>query len=144
MKRALLDINVLLALFDANHVRHHDARRWLKLHIGGGWASCPITQNGFVRIISQPSYPAPIPAAQAIQLLRSATETSWHEFWPDDISILARDHIRASRIHGPKQLTDAYLLALAQANDGRFVTFDQRIDRTAVQGCAGEHLVVIS
>ena len=66
MSRALLDVNVLLALLDADHVDHPRARRWLETEIDDGWASCAITQNGFVRIVSRPRYPSPIPPAQAL------------------------------------------------------------------------------
>jgi toxin-antitoxin system PIN domain toxin len=81
--RALLDVNVLIALLDAAHQHHASARQWLETNIGHGWASCPLTQNGCLRIMSQPSYPgAQAPAAMA-QRLREATETPPHAFWPE-------------------------------------------------------------
>lgn len=141
--RALLDINVLLALFDADHVHHGLARDWLTAHIVDGWASCPITQNGFVRIVGQSAYPKPRPPAVAIAMLREATTTPHHVFWPDDASILDAERIDASRIHGPRQLTDVYLLALAQSHGGRFVTFDHGVPVTALRRAAAKHLVVI-
>src|SRR3982751_3646652 len=111
--RALLDTNVLLALLDQQHVHHRRARDWLEDEIAGGWASCAITQNGFVRIVSQPRYPSPVPPAQATSLLEQACSTEHHEFWPCDITILDKASIDRSRVHGPRQVTDAYLLALA-------------------------------
>jgi len=88
VSRLLLDINVLLALLDADHVDHERAREWLAGNLDHGWASCPITQNGFVRIISQPRYPSPVAPAEAADLLERATATTWHEFWPCDVSLL--------------------------------------------------------
>lgn len=88
-------------------------------HVMRGWASCPITQNGFVRIISQPRYPSPVSPAAALELLRSACTSGPHEFWLCDIRLLNAGIIDQSRVHGPRQVTDAYLLALAIAHDGR-------------------------
>lgn len=141
--RALLDVNVLIALFDSAHLRHRDAREWLTRHIGAGWASCPISQNGFVRIISQTAYPQPIPTAHAIRLLADAVATEHHAFWPDDLSLLDSTRFVHDRIHGPRQLTDAYLLALAHAHGGRFVTFDQAVPMSAVRGAPAKHLLVL-
>ncbi|MGL5809346.1 MAG: TA system VapC family ribonuclease toxin [Nocardioides sp.] len=143
MSRALLDVNVLLALFDADHADHR--RAWESLYpvIETGWASCPLTQNGFVRVISQPKYPNAISPSRAIRLLGDACETRHHEFWPDDASLLDSKTIRADRVHGPRQVTDVYLLALAAARDGRLITFDDSIPITAVPLAAGRHLLVL-
>lgn len=143
MSRALLDINVLLALLDADHVDHSRARQWLEREIGSGWASCAITENGFVRIISQPRYPSPVPVAQAVQRLARATGTSGHEFWHCSVSLLGEHVIRRDRLLGPRQVTDAYLLALAVAKGGRFATFDHSVPLTAVHGAAPEHLAIL-
>lgn len=141
--RALLDVNVLLALLDRDHVDHERARAWITQHIEQGWASCAITQNGFVRVVSQPRYPSPISVSHAIDLLTGATHTRYHEFWPCAVSILDSDAIERSRLHSPKQVTDAYLLALAVAQAGRFVTFDQSIALTAVPGAGVQHLTIL-
>lgn len=109
--RALLDINVLLALLDGDHLDHGRARSWLEAEIAAGWSSCPITENGFVRVISQPRYPNPITPAEAISLLRAATEQPHHQFWGCDLSLLDPSALDQSRLHGPRQVTDAYLLA---------------------------------
>lgn len=143
VRRALLDINVLLSLFDRDHLDHPRARAWLDREIASGWASCAITENGFVRIVSQPRYPSPVPPAVAIERLRRATATDHHRFWDCSVSILDADRADPSHIHGPRQVTDVYLLALAVANGGRFVTFDQSIATSAVSGFAPDHLVVI-
>ncbi len=141
--RALLDINVLLALLDADHVDHARARRWLSAEIGHGWASSAVTENGFVRVMSQPQYPSPVPAAEAIRRLRRATATEHHAFWPCDLSLLDDRVIEPTRVHGPRQVTDAYLLALAASRRGRFVTFDRNVPLEAVPAAREENLVVL-
>src|SRR4051794_4668362 len=109
--RALLDVNVLIALLDQDHVGHQKAREWLTREIGAGWASCALTQNGYVRVVSQPRYPSPISTAQAMNLLRQATSTEYHRYLPCDVSLLDPSLFNADRVHGPKQVTDVYLLA---------------------------------
>lgn len=141
--RALLDVNVLLALLDRDHVDHQRARAWLEAEIAGGWASCPITENGFVRIISQPRYPNPISPAEAVSLLEGATHQPHHQFWACDLSLLDASVVDRSRLHGPQQVTDAYLLALATAHQGRFVTFDQSISLAVVKGATADNLIVV-
>lgn len=140
--RSLLDVNVLLALFDSGHIFHQRARDWLDSVIDDGWASCPITQAGFVRIISGTGYAAPIGTAQAVQLLGGATADPHHRFWPDDIA-LTGPQIDRTRLLSHNQVTDVYLLALAVAHGGRFVTFDQRISPAAVPGATPAHLLVL-
>lgn len=142
--RALLDINVLLALLDSDHVDHRRAREWLDAEIDSGWASCAITENGFVRIVSQPRYPSPVPPAQAVRLLRRACATAHHEFWPCDISVLEDAVVDPNKVHGPRQVTDAYLLALAARHRGRFVTFDRSVVLAAVPAATPENLVVLA
>lgn len=141
--RALLDVNVLVALLDAAHVHHLTARCWLTEHQGDGWASCPLTQNGTVRILSTASYPNSTTTNEATTRLASACSNARHEFWPDDVSILDAARIRQDRIHGPRQITDLYLLALAVAHGGRLVTLDTAIPITPVVGATKRHLVVL-
>lgn len=143
MTRALLDINVLVALLDSDHVDHGRAHEWLDDAIDAGWASCAITQNGFVRVISQPRYPSPASPAEAIDLLNRACEGGDHEFWPCDVSLLDATIVDRSRLHGARQVTDAYLLALATARGGRFVTFDRSLALSAVHGAAESHLTIL-
>lgn len=141
--RALLDINVLLALLDADHVDHRRAREWIEREIAHGWASCAITQNGFVRILSQPRYPSPVSPAVAIDRLAHATTGGHHELWPCAISLLDDRVLDRARLHSARQVTDAYLLALAVAHGGRLVTFDRGVPISAVAGAENEHLVVL-
>ena len=143
MTRALLDVNVLIALLDSDHVDHERARGWIDAEIVHGWASCAITQNGFVRIVSQPRYPNPVPPAQAIGRLARAAATDHHEYWPCSVSLLDDELIDYSRLHGHRQVTDAYLLALATANGGRFATLDQSIPIDAVRRASACNLALI-
>jgi toxin-antitoxin system PIN domain toxin len=141
--RALLDVNVLIALLDADHVLHQRATDWFAAHARSGWASCPLTQNGCVRIMSSPGYPNALPAAAIIARLREATAAEFHDFWPDDVSLLDREVSDPTRIHGPRQITDLYLLALAVRHGGRLVTFDTAIALRAIKGAGTRHLAVI-
>ncbi len=141
--RALLDVNVLIALFDADHSLHSQAMQWFAENGRAGWASCPLTQNGCIRVMSQPGYPNTGPVKLITERLREAASHSQHEFWPDDVSALDEALIDTARVHGPKQLTDVYLLALAVSHGGRFVTFDRSLPISAVLKAQKKHLVVI-
>ncbi len=141
--RALLDVNVLIALLDADHVNHDIAWIWFEDNIESGWATCPITQNGFLRIMSQPGYPHHFSSSEVAEHVRAATDTQYHEFWPDTVSILNQHVINWRSLIGPKQLTDIYLLALAVENNGRFVTFDKKITPSLVCDAGSAHYEVI-
>jgi uncharacterized protein len=141
--RALLDINVLIALLDADHALQERARDWFGRNARSGWASCPITQNGCARVMSHPSYPNALPVRQVMERLHEATLTPHHEFWPDDVTLLDPRIADVNRIHGPRQLTDLYLLALAVSRDGRFVTFDASVPLSAIKGAEKRHLVAL-
>ena len=141
--RALLDVNVLIALLDADHVLHARAVQWFADHGKDGWASCPITQNGCVRIMASAGYPNALPVRAVIERLRGATQAPQHEFWPDTVSLLDARVADPMRIHGPRQLTDVYLLALAVSRGGRFVTFDVAVPREAAKGAERRHLLVL-
>jgi toxin-antitoxin system PIN domain toxin len=141
--RALLDINVLIALLDQDHAMHTAAMRWFAATAADGWASCPITQNGCARIMSHPNYPNPLQVAAVIDRLADAVATAEHEFWADDVSLLDAGVADRSRIHGPRQVTDLYLLALAVRRGGCFVSFDAAIPRAAIKGAEKRHLLVL-
>ena len=142
--RALLDVNVLIALLDGGHVMHRQAMHWMEQAAADGWASCPITQNGVVRIMSQPGYPTPRPTAKVAQRLAMACAAPEHAFWPADVNLLGSDVIDWQRLLGHRQITDAYLLALAVRNNGRLATFDQRVTPSLVLGATPSHLEVIA
>ncbi len=141
--RSLLDVNVLIALLDEDHSLHARASEWFAAHAKTGWASCPITQNGSIRIMSHPGYPMVVPVRTIAGRLTEAAAGPLHEFWPDEVSLLDRNVVDLERIHGPRQLTDVYLLALAVLRAGRFVTFDASIATDAVTGAKKQHLVVL-
>jgi uncharacterized protein len=141
--RLLLDVNVLISLLDSDHLHHGRAKDWLTAEATDGWASCPITQNGCIRIMSQPAYPNPLPTAAVIERLAAAASHPAHQFWPDDCSLLEPATARGDRIHGAKQVTDIYLLALAVKHAGGLATFDDSIALSAVPGATKRHLAVL-
>lgn len=141
--RALLDVNVLIALLDRDHLHHSRAMAWLVDHIDDGWASCPLTQNGCIRILSQPAYPNALPASAVAERLAEATRTVHHEFWADGVSLLEPGLIHWPSVLGSRQVTDVYLLALAARMKGRLVTLDRAVPLKAVPGAVGKHLLVL-
>ncbi len=141
--RALLDANVLIALLDSDHTLHARATAWFREAGSAGWASCPIAQNGCIRVMSHPGYSNHFPIRAVTERLAIAARSRFHEFWPDDVTLLDSTLLDTSRIHGPRQLTDVYLLALAVRHLGTFVTFDTGIPLSAVKGAETRHLVVL-
>jgi uncharacterized protein len=136
----LLDINILLALGDPHHVHHARTRVWFLAIANEGWVTCPITENGFVRILGQSSYPGfEGNIDDARQMLEALVSFPRHQFWPDDLSIL--DMGVLPKLRSPKHLTDLYLLALAIKKKGKFATLDERIDPEVVPG--GKHSLVL-
>lgn len=139
----LLDLNVLIALIDPTHVGHDAAHHWFRATGAGSWATCPITENGVIRIVGHPRYPnsAGSPAAAAPIIARLRT-LAGHVFWHDDFSLLNSTIVDVARITTPAQVTDTYLLALAVANNGRLATFDRRLSPIAVRrGRAALHVI---
>lgn len=130
----LLDVNVLIALLDSRHVAHDAAHDWFGIH-GAAWATCPLTQNGLVRILSGPKYRLPpTPVRLVASTLEDLTSRPGHVFWPDDISLIEGGWIDVGRLSASGQITDTYLLALAVKNRGRLATFDRRLSTQAVKG----------
>ncbi|MBA3944370.1 MAG: VapC toxin family PIN domain ribonuclease [Herpetosiphonaceae bacterium] len=133
MTTYLLDVNVLLALSDPMHIHHEPAHRWFATRGQSAWATCPLTENGFVRIASHPSYPnRPGDAPAVLSILRQFCETPGHHFWAADISL--RDLLQPGVLITHTHVTDIYLLGLAVHHGGKLATFDQRISTTTVQG----------
>ena len=143
--RALLDINLLIALIDPDHIFHRRAHAWWIANRNHGWASCPLTENGVVRVMSNPAYSRrmQLNPAELIELLGDFARRTGHEFWPDELSLRDRQHFIAERIHGTQQLTDIYLLGLATSHEARLVTFDQTIPLSAVVKAAPNNLAVV-
>lgn len=144
MSAILLDVNVLVALFDPHHIHHDAAHDWFAGNRDAGWATCPITESGFVRVIANPAYGAAGErAATAAERLRAFCASGGHQFWRDAVS-LCDELFDLSRAAGAKQLTDIYLLGLAVNRKGRLATFDRSIPIGAVRGATPDTLVVIS
>lgn len=143
MTRFLLDINVLIALIDPAHVQHDRAHEWFAATGRKAWASCPLTENGVLRIVGHARYPnsSGTPAAVA-KLLTALCALPGHEFWSDDITLLDAKRVDGSRLLDSAQVTDSYLLALASVHGGQFATFDQRLVTDAVvNGVKALHLI---
>jgi toxin-antitoxin system PIN domain toxin len=131
----LLDVNVLIALIDPAHVGHDAGHRWFDSEGKAAWATCPLTENGVIRIVGHPKYPnTPGSTASVAAIVSQLRSLSGHVFWPDDISLVAADHVDATQVLTSAQVTDTYLLALAVAHGGRLVTFDRRLSVKAVRG----------
>ena len=141
---ALLDVNVLVALFDPDHIHHDLAHDWFAEYGSVGWATCPITEAGFVRVVSNPKYgPDPLRPAAALDLLRRFCESGGHHFWPDAVSFRDDSLFALDQARGHRQITDVYLLGLAKKMDGTLTTFDRTIPLGAVKGATRAHLSVI-
>jgi uncharacterized protein len=131
----LLDVNVLIALVDPTHVQHDAAHDWFAQHGRKAWATCPLTENGLVRVVGHARYPnSPGTPAAVLPLLATLRSLPGHAFWPDDISLLDTDRIDATRLLNSAQVTDSYLLALACAHGGQLASFDRRLVKDAVRG----------
>lgn len=131
----LADVNVLLALIDPVHLHHEAASQWYADASLRGWSTCPLTENGFVRILSNPSYPGVhMTPADAIALLETLMQNhaATHHFWPDNASLRDRTLFRPDAVAGHRQITDVYLLGLCQQNGGTLVTLDAGITVTAI------------
>ena len=133
MTTYLLDVNLLLSLTDPMHIHHELAHRWFVEKGQQSWATCPLTENGFVRIASHPNYPnRPGDVVAVLAIFRQLREAPGHHFWHDDISIL--QIIESDPIITHTQITDVYLLGLAVHKRGKLATLDQRIPVDAIRG----------
>jgi uncharacterized protein len=138
----LLDINVLIALCDPNHIDHERVTAWFEEVAAKAWVSCPITENGFIRILSSAGYPGLSGGLQvATRLLEGLHRHQGHKFWADDYSIIDGT-VRVGRAGGSKQVTDLYLLGLAARRQGKFTSLDARIAAHLVQGGTQAYEVV--
>jgi toxin-antitoxin system PIN domain toxin len=140
---SLLDVNVLIALMDEQHIHHSRVMQWFSRSKDLRFATCAITQMGFVRVISQATYLNPIGLSQAFQAISRLASSPGHVWWPQHLQIHDKTVFDHSRIHGHRQLTDLMLLALAVQNKGRLVTLDAKLPLAAVVGARPQHLLVI-
>jgi uncharacterized protein len=124
LRTALLDVNVLIALLWPAHEHHEAAHDWFKAR-RGRWATCPLIQLGFVRIVSNPAFSRDaLAAAEALSLLKRNLAHGEHEFWPDDVGLPEAVGPLAPDLQGHRQLADAYLLGLALRKRGVLASFD--------------------
>lgn len=139
----LLDVNVLIALIDPGHVGHEAAHVWFDTTGREDWATCPLTENGVMRIVGHPRYPnTPGSPAVAAGIVATLRRLPGHRFWPDDLSLVGSDLVDVARVLTSAQVTDTYLLALAASKGGQLATFDRRLVTTAVRGGkAALHLI---
>jgi len=122
----LLDANVLVALAWPEHEFHERVGRWFARHSRSGWATCPITQGAFVRILSNPAFsPNALSPANALRVLETNLSLPDHEFWPDSISVPDSIELTGTRLRGHQQFTDGYLLGLALHHRGKLATMDE-------------------
>ena len=142
---ALLDVNVLIALFDPAHIHHEAAHAWFEVNGKSRWATCALTENAFVRVLSNPAYPGRATTmADAVSRLRTFCSAQQHVFWPDSVSLLDRRRVRWNHVQGHRQVTDVYLLALVVSHQGRLATFDSTISLRAIEGAKAQNLEVIA
>lgn len=140
---SLFDVNVLIASADERHAAHKSVHLWLNETAGKPWATCPLTQAAFVRIISQPHFhERPVSVREACELLAAITQRPGHRFWPMDIDLVEAVAPIQEKLFGHRQITDAYLLGLAIQNKGRLVTLDRGIETLAGREFA-QHLTVL-
>jgi hypothetical protein len=141
----LLDVNLLVALFDPDHVHHELAHDWFADHRVRGWATCPLTEAGFVRVLANPAYGSPITRPDdLLGRLRTLRASGRHHFWPDTVSLCDVTVFHPAFVRGHRQVTDVYLLGLATKMRGCLATFDRAIPLAAVRGATRETLQVIT
>ena len=135
--RSLLDVNVLIALLDTQHLHHAAASDWFARHARQGWATCAITQSGCLRIVSQPACRHHVSVRLIADALRQATAESNHEFWADTLTLLEPGTLDWNKLLTGRQPIDIYLLALAVRHDGRLVTLGPRHSDSGGLRCHG-------
>lgn len=141
---ALLDVNLLVALFDPAHLHHEAAHAWFGRNRRRGWATCPLTENALIRVLSNVSYPGGRTTVEdAAARMRTLCSDRLHVFWPDSVSLRDPGRFRWAHIQGHRQVTDVYLLALSVSNEGRLATFDSTISLKAIQGASPRNLELL-
>ena len=144
MTPTLLDVNVLVALFDPDHIHHDLAHDWFADNRVNGWATCPLTENGCVRVLANPAYGGVVErASELLSRLGTFCRAEDHQFWPDAVSLRDRTCFDPAMVTGHRQLTDIYLLGVAVAQGGRLATFDRTIPVKAVIGATAQSVAMI-
>jgi uncharacterized protein len=131
--RHLLDVNVLIALIDPAHVQHEHVHEWFGQVGHKAFATCPITENGLLRIVGHPKYPnSPGPPSTVAAALTAIRGLDGHQFWPDNISLVEGSLANPALLSSHSRVTDSYLLALARAKKGKLATLDQKLAAAVV------------
>jgi hypothetical protein len=134
---SLLDVNCLISLLDSDHAHHSVIASWFLGHVDEGWSTCPLTENGLIRVTSQPSYPSgrrsPREAAAHLRQLKFLYRET-HRFWSDSVSLTDESLFLTEHIRGARDITDAYLLGLAHQHGARLVSFDRDLPWQAIKG----------
>jgi toxin-antitoxin system PIN domain toxin len=143
VKAALLDINILTALLWPAHEHPEVAHDWFGARAHASWATCSLTQLGFVRIVSNPAFSRDaLSPVEALALLGENLAHPGHEFWADSLQVPTAVKGMESSLQGYKQLTDAYLLALAHRRKGVLATFDRGLRTVAGDALFGSLEIV--
>lgn len=130
-----LDVNVLIAPVDPAHIQHDPAHEWFARVGRKSFATCPLTENGLMRIVGHPKHPGS-PGVHSVVLasLVAICALPGHTFWPDDVSIVDPQFFASTLLSSHFRVTDSYLLALAHANGGRLATMDAKLATEVVPG----------
>lgn len=137
MNRFLLDVNVLIALVDPTHVQHDRAHEWFARKGKRAWATCPLVENGVLRILGSSRYPnSPGTPAAVAEMVSILLGLEGHAFWSHDVTLFDGKRVDTTRLLDSAQITDSYLLALARAHGGQLATFDRHLVTDAVVGGA--------
>ena len=135
MTTFLLDVNVLIALVDPAHIQHDKIHQWFSQTGNRSFATCPITENGLLRIVGHPRYPdSPGPPSTVAPTLAAIRALPGHKFWPDSISLVDPAFFDTAALSSHTRVTDSYLLALARANKGKLATMDHKLATEVVAG----------
>jgi toxin-antitoxin system PIN domain toxin len=136
----LLDVNVMVALFDPAHLHHEAAHVWFGRNRRDRWTTCSLTENALIRILSNASYPGGRTTVEdAAARMRTFCSDRLHVFWPDSVSVRDPGRVRWTHVQGHRQITDVYLLSLSVSNEGRLATFDSAISLKAVEAAAPQN-----
>lgn len=123
----LLDVNVLLALAWPNHVHHGAARAWFEAEHAAGWATCGVTESGFIRVSSNRRVtPDARPPAEAALLLHRMCRTPGHEFLVDRVRLSESHEALGAIAPASSDVNDVHLIMIARDASAEFVTFDRQ------------------
>lgn len=147
MSAYLLDVNVLIALMDPAHEFHPAVTAWFRKHRDEGWATCPSTESGFIRILSNPKYPnITLSPAQAADLLVRLVEanSATHQWWPEEVTLRDQGVFDLAALTGYKQITGTWLLGVAASRKGKLATCDRRMGPGGVRGASTANIAAIT